>query len=229
MYDRPPARHASAVEERAFAYWQQDIPEAYWHLDGAALIERVAEARRQARHAAASSSATTTSARTSSSSPTSAATPSSWRSGPPSTPRPSTSSSAASTSWPKPPTSSARRTRRSSCRTWPPAARWPTWPTRTTSTPPGTSSQEAGIADSHARTYMNSAASLKAFCGEHGGIVCTSSNAREGARVGVRARREGALLPRPAPRPQHRRQDGHPARRDARSGTTSSPTARSAA
>ena len=26
-------------------------------------------------------------------------------------------------------------------------------------------------------TYMNSAASLKAFCGEHGGIVCTSSNA----------------------------------------------------
>lgn len=26
-------------------------------------------------------------------------------------------------------------------------------------------------------TYMNSAAGLKAFCGEHGGIVCTSSNA----------------------------------------------------
>jgi quinolinate synthase len=26
-------------------------------------------------------------------------------------------------------------------------------------------------------TYMNSAADLKAFCGEHGGIVCTSSNA----------------------------------------------------
>ncbi|GCF08078.1 quinolinate synthase NadA [Dictyobacter arantiisoli] len=26
-------------------------------------------------------------------------------------------------------------------------------------------------------TYMNSAANLKAFCGEHGGIVCTSSNA----------------------------------------------------
>jgi len=26
-------------------------------------------------------------------------------------------------------------------------------------------------------TYMNSSASLKAFCGEHGGIVCTSSNA----------------------------------------------------
>jgi len=28
-------------------------------------------------------------------------------------------------------------------------------------------------------TYINSAADLKAFCGEHGGIVCTSSNARK--------------------------------------------------
>ena len=28
-------------------------------------------------------------------------------------------------------------------------------------------------------TYMNSSAALKAFCGEHGGIVCTSSNAAE--------------------------------------------------
>ena len=27
-------------------------------------------------------------------------------------------------------------------------------------------------------TYINSAANLKAFCGERGGIVCTSSNAR---------------------------------------------------
>ena len=26
-------------------------------------------------------------------------------------------------------------------------------------------------------TYMNSSAALKAFCGRHGGIVCTSSNA----------------------------------------------------
>ena len=26
-------------------------------------------------------------------------------------------------------------------------------------------------------TYVNSAASLKAFCGRHGGVVCTSSNA----------------------------------------------------
>ncbi|MFO7901570.1 MAG: quinolinate synthase NadA [Pirellulaceae bacterium] len=28
-------------------------------------------------------------------------------------------------------------------------------------------------------TYVNSAASLKAFCGRHGGIVCTSSNAKQ--------------------------------------------------
>ncbi len=27
-------------------------------------------------------------------------------------------------------------------------------------------------------TYMNSAASIKAFCGERGGLVCTSSNAQ---------------------------------------------------
>jgi quinolinate synthase len=31
-------------------------------------------------------------------------------------------------------------------------------------------------------TYINSAADLKAFCGEHGGIVCTSSNADKIAR-----------------------------------------------
>jgi quinolinate synthase len=28
-------------------------------------------------------------------------------------------------------------------------------------------------------TYMNSSAALKAFCGEHGGVVCTSSNAKD--------------------------------------------------
>src|SRR3954467_2126725 len=38
--------------------------------------------------------------------------------------------------------------------------------------------EEAGFADRVVPvTYMNSAASLKAFCGKHGGIVCTSSNA----------------------------------------------------
>jgi len=37
--------------------------------------------------------------------------------------------------------------------------------------------REAGITDIIPVTYMNSAASLKAFCGKNGGIVCTSSNA----------------------------------------------------
>ena len=27
-------------------------------------------------------------------------------------------------------------------------------------------------------TYMNSSADIKAFCGKHGGVVCTSSNAK---------------------------------------------------
>jgi quinolinate synthase len=36
---------------------------------------------------------------------------------------------------------------------------------------------EAGIAGIVPVTYMNSAAALKAFCGKNGGIVCTSSNA----------------------------------------------------
>ena len=33
-------------------------------------------------------------------------------------------------------------------------------------------------------TYINSAASIKAFCGEHGGVVCTSSNAAATLRWG---------------------------------------------
>ncbi len=37
-------------------------------------------------------------------------------------------------------------------------------------------------------TYMNSAASLKAFVGAHGGLVCTSSNARAVLQLGPRAR-----------------------------------------
>lgn len=40
-------------------------------------------------------------------------------------------------------------------------------------------------------TYMNSAASLKAFCGQHGGVVCTSSNA---ARVMQWAFQQGSLV-----------------------------------
>ena len=41
---------------------------------------------------------------------------------------------------------------------------------------------------------MNSAAALKAFCGERGGIVCTSSNAAR-VLVGVRAGREVLFFP----------------------------------
>ena len=40
-----------------------------------------------------------------------------------------------------------------------------------------TALQELGIEGIVPITYMNSAASLKAFCGRNGGIVCTSSNA----------------------------------------------------
>ena len=36
----------------------------------------------------------------------------------------------------------------------------------------------AGLGDVVPVTYMNSAAAIKAFCGERGGLVCTSSNAR---------------------------------------------------
>ncbi|MBI1885315.1 MAG: quinolinate synthase NadA [Chloroflexi bacterium] len=39
--------------------------------------------------------------------------------------------------------------------------------------------RDAGVGGIVPVTYMNSAASLKAFCGKNGGIVCTSSNARK--------------------------------------------------
>jgi len=42
-------------------------------------------------------------------------------------------------------------------------------------------------------TYINSAADLKAFCGEHGGVVCTSSNATKVLEWSF-ARREKALF-----------------------------------
>src|SRR6266436_9267308 len=37
--------------------------------------------------------------------------------------------------------------------------------------------EQMGIGGVVPVTYINSAASIKAFCGEHGGVVCTSSNA----------------------------------------------------
>ena len=38
---------APLSSERSFAYWQQDIPESYWSLGAAELTERIAEARRK--------------------------------------------------------------------------------------------------------------------------------------------------------------------------------------
>jgi quinolinate synthase len=44
-------------------------------------------------------------------------------------------------------------------------------------------------------TYINSAADLKAFCGEHGGIVCTSSNARKILEWSFERRRKVLFFP----------------------------------
>ena len=74
-------------------------------------------------------------------------------------------------------------------------------------------------------TYMNSSAALKAFVGEHGGAVCTSSNARAVLEWALeRAGRQGAVLPRPAPRPQHRLRHG--LRRGRHAGLEPAPRAR---
>lgn len=44
-------------------------------------------------------------------------------------------------------------------------------------------------------TYVNSAASLKAFCGRHGGIVCTSANARAVLEWSFQRRRRVLFFP----------------------------------
>jgi quinolinate synthase len=44
-------------------------------------------------------------------------------------------------------------------------------------------------------TYMNSAANIKAFCGERGGLVCTSSNARAAFEWGFRRAQKILFLP----------------------------------
>ena len=44
-------------------------------------------------------------------------------------------------------------------------------------------------------TYMNSAAAIKAFCGEHGGLVCTSSNARGAFEWGFARGKKILFLP----------------------------------
>ena len=42
-------------------------------------------------------------------------------------------------------------------------------------------------------TYVNSTAAIKAFCGEHDGVCCTSSNAGVGIGLGTQAGGEGYL------------------------------------
>ena len=44
-------------------------------------------------------------------------------------------------------------------------------------------------------TYINSAADLKAFCGEHGGIVCTSTNATKIIEWGFKQREKVLFFP----------------------------------
>jgi quinolinate synthase len=44
-------------------------------------------------------------------------------------------------------------------------------------------------------TYINSAADLKAFCGSHGGIVCTSTNARHTIEWGFKRREKILFFP----------------------------------
>jgi quinolinate synthase len=99
-------------------------------------------------------------------------------------PKPSTSSSAACISWPRAPICSAARTRRQHHPAGHPArserrllhgryggdlagrSRWEAL-------------EKMGLTDGLIPlTYMNSTAAIKAFCGERGGLVCTSSNAR---------------------------------------------------
>src|SRR5438105_6094036 len=49
--------------------------------------------------------------------------------------------------------------------------------------------QQMGVAGTVPVTYINSAASIKAFCGERGGVLCTSSNAA-GTLKSASARRD---------------------------------------
>ncbi len=70
-------------------------------------------------------------------------------------------------------------------------------------------------------TYMNSAAAIKAFCGEQGGLVCTSSNAR-GAFEWAFARASKILFPsRSTPRAEHSLRHGNSSERDGGLGSVS--------
>ena len=63
-------------------------------------------------------------------------------------------------------------------------------------------------------TYINSAAAIKAFCGEHGGVVCTSSNAAATLTWAWERGERMLFLPDQHLGPEHRLQDGRAARRD---------------
>ncbi len=60
-------------------------------------------------------------------------------------------------------------------------------------------------------TYMNSTAAIKAFCGERGGVVCTSSNAAGAFRWGYAKNPRLLFLPDQHLGPQHGLRHGHPA------------------
>ena len=70
--------------------------------------------------------------------------------------------------------------------------------------------EAAGVTGVLPVTYINSAAAIKAFCGEHGGATCTSSNAAAVMAWGWRRRPRAADAARPAPGPQHRPAMGVP-------------------
>src|ERR1700730_11804526 len=59
----------------------------------------------------------------------------------------------------------------------------------------GTRAEVPGDAGIVPITYMNSAAAIKAFCGEHGGLVCTSSNARGAFEWGFARGKKILFLP----------------------------------
>ena len=63
-------------------------------------------------------------------------------------------------------------------------------------------------------TYMNSSADIKAFCGKHDGVVCTSSNAKSVLEWALERGEKVLFLPDQHLRPQHRgTADGHEPRR----------------
>ncbi len=67
-------------------------------------------------------------------------------------------------------------------------------------------------------TYMNSAAAIKGFCGRHGGLVCTSSNARRAFEWAFARGEKISVSAGPASGAEHRVCDGDSVERDGRVG-----------